>query len=233
MPLSKIPLLLITLLSVHAGLKRPNPPPPPEERHLTNHISRRIDFAFGPLFIKVISYAAVSIEILVILQLHDPDSGWFQVGRTCRLISQASIRVTRRFVLGCLMASIGAALRLWCYHTLGQFFTFELSILPGHVLVTSGPYRFVRHPSYTGLFMLVLGFHLCFFTPGSFMFECGYLSGSLAQLASSIWLLLTAGICSGAMIRMRKEDGLLYQHFGEQWESWSRNVPYKLIPYLL
>ncbi|TFK50817.1 hypothetical protein OE88DRAFT_1659911 [Heliocybe sulcata] len=53
MPLSKIPLLVMALLGLHAGLERPNPPPPPEERHLTNHVSQRIDFTFGPFFIKV------------------------------------------------------------------------------------------------------------------------------------------------------------------------------------
>ena len=41
--------------------------------------------------------------------------------------------------------------------TLGRFFTYDVTIQPGHRVVTSGPYRWVRHPSYTGGLLGLLG----------------------------------------------------------------------------
>ncbi|KAF9307547.1 hypothetical protein BGZ91_008382, partial [Linnemannia elongata] len=43
-------------------------------------------------------------------------------------------------------------LRTWSFRTLDWFFTYQLTIRPGHRLVTSGPYKILRHPSYTGFF---------------------------------------------------------------------------------
>jgi protein-S-isoprenylcysteine O-methyltransferase len=44
----------------------------------------------------------------------------------------------------------GLGLRTWAVATLGRWFTWNVAVQPGQRLVTSGPYRFVRHPSYTG-----------------------------------------------------------------------------------
>ena len=54
--------------------------------------------------------------------------------------------VSPMLIAGALSAFAGGALRAWCYQTLGRLFTFEISIMDKHSLVTSGPYAFVRHP---------------------------------------------------------------------------------------
>lgn len=46
--------------------------------------------------------------------------------------------------------------RLASYHSLGQLFTFELSIQDKHKLVTSGPYNIVRHPRSVGQQLFIL-----------------------------------------------------------------------------
>jgi protein-S-isoprenylcysteine O-methyltransferase len=44
----------------------------------------------------------------------------------------------------------GVALRTWAVVLLGQWFTWNIAVQAGQQLVTRGPYRLVRHPSYTG-----------------------------------------------------------------------------------
>ncbi|KAE8219534.1 hypothetical protein CF319_g6788 [Tilletia indica] len=59
--------------------------------------------------------------------------------------------------LGWTMAGLGGGLRYLCYRKLWHFFTFTLAVLDDHRIVSSGPYAIVRHPSYTGLFLVTSG----------------------------------------------------------------------------
>jgi protein-S-isoprenylcysteine O-methyltransferase Ste14 len=54
----------------------------------------------------------------------------------------------------------GLALRAWAVVSLGRFFQCRIQIQPGHRIVERGPYRYVRHPSYTGLALILLGIGL-------------------------------------------------------------------------
>jgi protein-S-isoprenylcysteine O-methyltransferase len=56
----------------------------------------------------------------------------------------------------------GLALRWWAVFTLGRFFTVDVATHDDHTLVDSGPFRFVRHPSYTGLLLAFCGFGVSF-----------------------------------------------------------------------
>ena len=51
---------------------------------------------------------------------------------------------------GLVVLAAGVALRTWAIVTLGRLFKFVVVIQDGHRVVTSGPYRLLRHPSYTG-----------------------------------------------------------------------------------
>jgi protein-S-isoprenylcysteine O-methyltransferase len=55
----------------------------------------------------------------------------------------------------------GLTVRWYSIFYLGRFFTVNVAIASDHQLVDSGPYRFVRHPSYTGALMAFLGLGLC------------------------------------------------------------------------
>ena len=52
----------------------------------------------------------------------------------------------------------GLAVRVWAIATLGAAFRTTVEVEPGQAVVSSGPYRWVRHPSYTGLLAVVAGF---------------------------------------------------------------------------
>jgi protein-S-isoprenylcysteine O-methyltransferase len=63
-------------------------------------------------------------------------------------------------VAGAAMTGTGIALRQWAITTLGQYFTGHVLIQPGQTTVTSGPYRWLRHPSYTGQWLEMTGIGL-------------------------------------------------------------------------
>jgi protein-S-isoprenylcysteine O-methyltransferase len=54
----------------------------------------------------------------------------------------------------------GLILRWWAIVTLGRFFTVDVTIERDHELVQRGPFRWVRHPSYTGVLLAFLGWAL-------------------------------------------------------------------------
>lgn len=58
---------------------------------------------------------------------------------------------------GILLLTVGTAFRLWAIRTLRNNFAATVQIKPGQQLITSGPYRWLRHPSYTGAWLAMLG----------------------------------------------------------------------------
>jgi protein-S-isoprenylcysteine O-methyltransferase Ste14 len=64
------------------------------------------------------------------------------------------------FGLGVGVIVVGAAVRLWAILTLGRWFTYDVRVTEGQVVVDTGPYRWVRHPSYTGIVLVLLGIGL-------------------------------------------------------------------------
>ena len=54
----------------------------------------------------------------------------------------------------------GIAFRWWAIAILGKFFTFDVAVQSGQRVVDNGPYRYVRHPSYTGALMTQIGIGL-------------------------------------------------------------------------
>jgi len=61
------------------------------------------------------------------------------------------------FAVGVVLMALGIALRVWAVVVLGRAFTVEVRVRAGQEVVDRGPYRVVRHPSYTGLLLVFLG----------------------------------------------------------------------------
>ncbi|HEV2580932.1 MAG TPA: isoprenylcysteine carboxylmethyltransferase family protein [Ktedonobacteraceae bacterium] len=53
-------------------------------------------------------------------------------------------------IAGIVVILLGTTLRWWAIFTLGRYFTIDVAVRSTRSVVQSGPYRFVRHPSYTG-----------------------------------------------------------------------------------
>ncbi|KII92133.1 hypothetical protein PLICRDRAFT_50560 [Plicaturopsis crispa FD-325 SS-3] len=170
-------------------------------------------------------------EAVVICAQCYPTSKLSQTALFALLISNraAHIRITSFFVVGCLLIVSGIFVRLQAYRALGKHFTFELSIRQDHKLVTSGPYGFVRHPSYTGLFMAYMG-ELCCHAKGSWLLESGVLRTPLGAGLALFWLAVVAAVSAGLVLRISAEESLLRDRMGKEWEAYTRRVRYKLLP---
>jgi protein-S-isoprenylcysteine O-methyltransferase Ste14 len=64
------------------------------------------------------------------------------------------------FVAGMLMLVLGSLLRRYCFRTLGEHFTGDVKASSSQPVIDSGPYRLVRHPSYTAGIMMFAGIGL-------------------------------------------------------------------------
>ena len=122
-------------------------------------------------------------------------------------------------------------MRAWCYRELGKYFTFEMSIMKDHQLVTTGPYRIVRHPSYTGGIMLIPCVFLLHATKGSWVWESGILRYLSAKIVAGVFTFIIAmGLPYGVLTRMKAEDKVLRGRFGDKWDAWATRVRYMIIP---
>jgi protein-S-isoprenylcysteine O-methyltransferase len=62
--------------------------------------------------------------------------------------------------LGAPLMVVGLTTRLWALTTLGRFFTMPITLAADHRIVRDGPYRWLRHPSYTGGLLTGIGMPL-------------------------------------------------------------------------
>jgi protein-S-isoprenylcysteine O-methyltransferase Ste14 len=113
--------------------------------------------------------------------------------------------------VGIVLVTAGGALRLWPVFVLGRQFSGLVAIQPGHVLITSGPYRVIRHPSYLGLLVSLLGWALAF--------------------RSGIGLLIAALNIPPLIARIRAEEKLLISQFGSEYAAYRARTS-RLIPRL-
>ena len=116
-------------------------------------------------------------------------------------------------VTGCLLAVAGAAVVLRSRAELGFAWSFVPMADEGTGLVTTGPYRLVRHPIYVGLLMLAMGEALAFNSWPAFV-------------------ILLSGIVPTLVWRACAEEKLLSRTFGERYAHYRKQTK-MMIPYLL
>jgi protein-S-isoprenylcysteine O-methyltransferase len=108
------------------------------------------------------------------------------VGLACayalRSVHFAEIRLPGGLVRALAVALLlaGLVIRWVAIVTLGRHFTVDVAIRPDHALVRRGPYRLVRHPSYTGLLLAFLGL-------GVFSGSVLGLVGLMAPITWAVW----------------------------------------------
>ena len=106
--------------------------------------------------------------------------------------------------------ALGITLRWWAIFVLGRFFTVDVAIHEGHELVQRGPYRVLRHPSYTGALLTFFGLGLLF-------------ESWPALLAA------TLPVVAMMLRRIQVEERALAEHFGAAWTAHCART-WRLVP---
>ena len=115
-------------------------------------------------------------------------------------------------VIGRCLFVPGLVLRWWSIIYLGRFFTTNVAIATDHRVIDSGPYRFIRHPSYAGGLLALFGFTLC-----------------IPNWAS--WLLILVPCSAVILWRIHVEEKALLEGLGEPYRSYMQRTK-RLIPWI-
>jgi protein-S-isoprenylcysteine O-methyltransferase len=114
--------------------------------------------------------------------------------------------------LGVALCVLGLAVSIWSRKTLGDNWSQDVEFKQDHKLIEQGPYRYARHPIYTGHLLMALGTAVA--------------SGRLIAYAGVLSLFL------GFYIKLCQEETLLLRHFPEEYPGYKTRVK-ALIPFVL
>lgn len=117
------------------------------------------------------------------------------------------------FYLGLGVMLFGESLRQWSIYTLGRFFTFPVVILSDHKLITRGPYKLIRHPSYLGGAIMVAGIGLA-------------MRSWIAPFVVFAIMLIVYSY------RIHFEEKTLRRYFGTVYDDYAKRTA-RIIPHLL
>jgi protein-S-isoprenylcysteine O-methyltransferase Ste14 len=123
---------------------------------------------------------------------------------------RAGANTWRTLAVGAGIVWLGIALRVSAVWTLGRFFRREVTIETGQTVVETGPYRWVRHPAYTGDLLIAFGLGLAW---GSWV-------GAAVALVVAF---------AGHVPRIRVEEAALREALGETYERYARRRA-RLVP---
>lgn len=114
--------------------------------------------------------------------------------------------------IGLGLFAAGIALQAAAFWSLRGLYTSRLGMQPGHRVVTTGPYRLVRHPGYLSNLACLTGFSL--------------------GLSSLVGLGLTLFVVPLIVRRIQREEEMLALELGQQYERYRQQVRWHLLPYL-
>jgi protein-S-isoprenylcysteine O-methyltransferase len=118
----------------------------------------------------------------------------------------------RQAIIMLLISLAGLLFRAWAVMELGAYFTWHVKIQDGQSVITTGPYHWVRHPSYTGAWIL-------------YVFLLLFIHAWLSAILMGILLFLAF------KRRIKHEENVLVNQLGNEYVEYAKKVK-KLIPYL-
>lgn len=143
-----------------------------------------------------LSYAVFTLAAYVMMFSHDVPGGWL---RFPILPNSLWMRV-----LGVAITVGGLGFAIWARAYLGANWSSSVTVKVGHELIRTGPYRWVRHPIYSGMILAMFGTAV----------ERRQIRGAIA------FMLLYVGF----LIKSRIEERAMKETFGAQYEEYSRST---------
>ncbi len=116
------------------------------------------------------------------------------------------------FGIGLFIMLLGLALRIWAVATLGTSFRTTVETHDSQKVIRKGPYKLIRHPSYSGLILMC----------------CGY------GIAVQNWLSLAIAVLlplAALIYRIHVEEAAMVTSIGSDYSEYRRNTK-KLIPWV-
>lgn len=114
---------------------------------------------------------------------------------------------------GLVLFASGMLFRFWAILTLGRYFSPIVGIYKEHALVKTGPYRYVRHPSYSGALLMLFSYALIMRS----------LIGGIVVFCMMLLIYL---------YRIKVEEKVLEERFADKYREYSKNRK-KLIPWII
>ncbi|MFG1646666.1 methyltransferase family protein [Amycolatopsis sp. NPDC049252] len=134
---------------------------------------------------------------------------WWPIGRA--IVPAAGIG-GGAWPFGFVLGWLGLLLRWWSFVSLGKYFTVTVRTSEDQPVVDRGPYRVLRHPSYTGLLLVFAG--------------GGLISGNWVSAAGAVVVLLLA-----LVHRLRIEERALGEALGHRYRRFAAHRA-RLVPYV-
>jgi protein-S-isoprenylcysteine O-methyltransferase Ste14 len=117
------------------------------------------------------------------------------------------------FYLGIVLMMAGIAFRQWAIAILGRYFSGIIGVQDGQKVVDSGPYRLIRHPSYTGALLIMVGIGL-----------------AMQSWGAALVIVLIFAISYGH--RMLIEERVLVANLGASYADYMKRTK-RVIPFLV
>ena len=152
---------------------------------------------FSMLFIMISSTIALSGSIV--------DWAYFQIG--IEFINKNVFSY-----LGLALLIIGSSIRIWAIWHLGKYFSNAVSFNSEHQLIKTGPYKIIRHPSYLGAYLAIIGSTL-------------FLQSPIFSLISLVVML------AAYLYRIKVEEIGLLKLFGIEYEKYQKSAK-KIVPFV-
>jgi len=148
---------------------------------------------------RILRLATLAVMLALLL------TPWLRMGPLARRFVPESRMVVWP---GVAVAGAGIALAIWARRNLGQNWSDKVVLKVDHQLVRSGPYRYLRHPIYTGVLLGIAGTALAI----------GEWRGMLALLL----------VGTSYLIKAKREERILGASFGEAFAEYKRETGFFL-----